>query len=249
MSGNLCSCMIPFYNEGQRVLDVLRVVETVREVAQIICVDDGSSDGIWRNIRQSHGQVTLVQLSQNRGKAAAVAEGLAFVENPYVLLLDADLQGLDAGQIGAAIVQMVNQPHIDMIILRRIRAGLHAKISRGDVLFAGERILRTADLVAALESCPQGYQLEMAINRYMMQHRKEVVWAPSLARNTYKMDKVGLISGLIQEFKMVAQMISFDGLAAYVRQFCSFAWRRQPVLLPRRAESLRRLFRSHKGAR
>ena len=115
--------------------------------------------------------------------------GVNLVHTSHVLLLDADLRGLVAGEIGLAVSTALAYPEIDMIILRRVKAAIHARVSRGDVLFSGERILKTADLHEVLASNPDQYQIEMAINRSMLQQQKRVYWMPSSARNTLKLRK------------------------------------------------------------
>jgi glycosyltransferase involved in cell wall biosynthesis len=222
-----CSCIIPFYNEGHRILTVLDVVTQVKGLSQIICVDDGSEDEGSELLRGHFPHVTVVELPRNRGKAEAIQEGLEFVRGDYVLLLDADLRSLEAQEIAAAIAKIVGHPRIDMIVLRRFGAP-HCKLSRGDVLFSGERVLRTEDLARILRADPQKYQLEIAINQYMMDHHKLVYWMPSSARNTYKMDKLGLKAGLAREIMMLRNMMSYRGIGAYVEQFLSFAKKRAP---------------------
>lgn len=232
MSPNTCACIIPFHNEEARILEVLRVVAEVRNLDQILCVDDGSDDDSATRIERHFPGVQIVRLPRSGGKAQAIEAGLGRARSSHVLLLDADLHGLDVREIERAIDKAVSHPAIDMIILRRVRAGLHSKLVRGDVLFSGERILKTQDLRRILHARPEKYQLEIAINKFMIDHDKVVYWMPSSAKNTYKVEKVGLWAGLKQEAQMISEMISYRGLSAYAEQFLSFARERAPE--PRR---------------
>lgn len=222
-----CSCIIPFYNEGERILDVLEVVTQVKGLSQIICVDDGSEDNGSVLARRCFPQVTVVELPRNRGKAETIKEGVRLVKGGYVFLLDADLRSLEARDISAAIARIVSDPGIDMVVLRRLGAP-HCWLSRGDILFSGERVLRTKDLIEILYANPEKYQLEIAINKYMMDHHKLVYWMSSSARNTYKMEKSGLQAGLAQEIAMIKDVMSYHGIGAYVEQFLFFAKERVP---------------------
>jgi glycosyltransferase involved in cell wall biosynthesis len=170
----------------------------------------------------------MVELSGNFGKTEAIREGLKYVRSRYTLLLDADLRCLKAREISLAISRIVGDPHIDMIILRRVNAAFNSKISRGDVLFSGERILRTEELMRILCAGPEKYQIEMAINQYMLDNRKCVYWMPSSAKNTYKMDKVGLVAGMMGDIMMMKNMVSYGGLGTYVKQFFFFATQQAP---------------------
>jgi hypothetical protein len=226
-----CSCIIPFYNEGSRILNVLKVLTDVAEISQIICVDDGSDDlaGIW--LTRDYPLITLLRLEENHGKTAAVKAGLDLVQNEYVLLLDADLDSLDSAEISAAINTITRTPQLDMIILRRVNAGIHSKLNRGDVLYAGERILRRDDLKAILSQTARGYQLEVIINKYMKDNLKAVYWMPSSARNTYKISKLGLVDGMKAEIDMVVQILACHGPKEYFEQYSQFALHRIPEAL------------------
>jgi glycosyltransferase involved in cell wall biosynthesis len=205
---------------------VLDVVMGIKEIAQIICVDDGSDRGL--GAVPASPRVKLVHLPENRGKAEAIREGLHLVERPYVLLLDADLRGLRAEEISRAAVSMMNDPHTDMIILRRVHSITSTKLLRGDVLFSGERILRVDDLVKVLASNPSRYQLEIAINKYMMEHNRRVCWMPSSAVNTLKVQKLGWLTGLVREANMIGNVLSYCGLSHYLLQLLFFA-RKQAI--------------------
>ncbi len=137
-----CSCIIPFHNEQGRIFRVLNVATRLNNLTQVICVDDGSTDDTSRQIVLRYPGVTLLRVPQKGGKAAAVRAGADLVHTSHVLLLDADLRGLEAGEISLAVSMALAHPEIDMIILRRVKAAIHARLSRGDVLFSGERFSR-----------------------------------------------------------------------------------------------------------
>jgi hypothetical protein len=173
-------------------------------------------------------RVALVRLPANRGKARAVQHGLRFITSPRVLLVDADLQGLQAQEIEDAIQQIVKQPTIDMVILRRINSIPSTRLTRGDVLFSGERILHTQDLKNVLARSPENYQLEITLNQYMMDNDKCVYWMPSSATNTLKVTKHGWLSGLLQEVGMITEMLLYCGLDNYLQQLLAFARAKVP---------------------
>lgn len=228
MRPETCSCLIPFHNERDRILSVLAVASRVQELSPIICVDDGSTDGGGSLVAGHFPGVTSVRLKQNQGKTAAVRRGMSLVDSEYVCLLDADLRSLTATEIGAALQKMLSDPSIDMIILRRVNAVLSSRIIRGDVLFSGERILRTHDLEQVLNRDPEAYQLEIAINQYMMDRGKQVYWMPSSAQNTFKVEKSGWLAGLEREMSMMKSLIDFGGMGTYVKQVVDFARERVP---------------------
>ena len=216
------TCIIPFYNEGQRIIFVLDVITKIKEISQIICVDDGSTDTIANQIFEKWPQIKLVRLPYNQGKTAAVRHALAHAIHDFVLLMDADLQLIDPAEISFAIKAMQRQ-ETDMLILRRIKAPWFVKMDRGDILFSGERILKRTDLQAILKKQVQRYQLEIAINHYMLERNKEVFWVPSSASNTFKMKKIGKLEGFIKELDMFTNIVLFIGLQRYLLQIAVFA--------------------------
>ena len=90
------SIIIPVFNERPTVLTLLDRVEAAGTDAEIIVVDDGSTDGsreiLAERARGSGGRFTLVEHPVNRGKGAALVTGVARAAGQYVLFQDADLE-------------------------------------------------------------------------------------------------------------------------------------------------------------
>ena len=187
-----CACLIPFYNERNRILKVLDQVVKIEAIDEILCVDDGSTDGTAEIIKEYYPNLKILRNSKNLGKTETVIVGLQQVKEEYILLLDADLRKVNYKEIQDAVVKIQANEDVDMVVLRRVNAPLFIKLVRGDVLLPGERILRKVDLQKILEDKldkPSGFQLEYAINQYMMVNHKNVYWMPSSALNTYPMQK------------------------------------------------------------
>jgi glycosyltransferase involved in cell wall biosynthesis len=88
------SIVIPCYNERSTVAELLARVRAVEIEKQIIVVDDGSSDGTREVLaeQQDAGDVEILLMKRNRGKGAAVQEGLRHVRGDVVVIQDADLE-------------------------------------------------------------------------------------------------------------------------------------------------------------
>ncbi|GEO06955.1 glycosyl transferase [Adhaeribacter aerolatus] len=216
------SCIIPFYNEGYRVFQVLEVVTQIKSITQIICVDDGSSDNTATLIRESWPTIELIILPKNKGKAEAIRHGVQKARNENILLMDADLQSINKEEVENAI-QAITRQNLDMLILRRINAPWFVKFDRGDILLSGERIVKKKDLAKILDQQVNGYQLELAINLYMQKHKRAVRWMPWSATNTYKSKKIGLVEGYKKEFEMFKDIVLYAGLKNIFKQITFFA--------------------------
>jgi len=93
------SVVLPIYNEVESIpylLDeLLPVLESTGQTFEIICVDDGSSDGSFDALKKLRGQderVRLVRFRRNFGQTAAFAAGFDRARGEIVITMDADLQ-------------------------------------------------------------------------------------------------------------------------------------------------------------
>src|SRR5215831_10883669 len=85
------SILIPAYNEGQTIAEVLRRIAETHVDAEIVVVDDGSTDGT-RDVLRSRHDMTVIFHERNAGKGAAIRTGLGYVTGEVVIVQDADLE-------------------------------------------------------------------------------------------------------------------------------------------------------------
>ncbi len=94
------SLVIPAFNEAERIektlRDALGYLETTSPESELIVVNDGSTDATSEIVRavfaaQTVVRTRLLEHSPNRGKGAAVREGLLAATTPVGLFSDADL--------------------------------------------------------------------------------------------------------------------------------------------------------------
>jgi len=222
-----CSCIIPFYNEEKRIGAVLRQVVQVKNISEIIAVDGGSTDRGYDFVRENFPQIKLLKIEKCLGKTETVREGVKHASGDYVLLLDADLVGLKKQELEHVITNVIGHPEIDLVILKRTNTPFSSRIVRSDLVFSGERIMRKINLDKILSLRLTKYQLEIATNKYMTKNKKRVYWFASSNENTPKVNKTGLISGLLGELKMKINVISYDPIG-YWWQILFFCRKRVP---------------------
>ena len=93
----MTSVVLPLFNEAESLAQLHE--ELARAFAdqpvEFLFVDDGSTDGSWRVIRDLAAidpRVRAIRLRRNFGKSAALSAGFAEARGEVVMTLDADLQ-------------------------------------------------------------------------------------------------------------------------------------------------------------
>jgi len=89
------SAVMPVYNEANTVSNVIKTVLAQRPVAQLVIVDDASTDGTWEKLEaaaKGDARVKLARHPYNQGKGAALRTGFAQATAPIVIIQDADLE-------------------------------------------------------------------------------------------------------------------------------------------------------------
>lgn len=85
------SIIIPFYNEEDNVTPVLEETRRTNPQAEIVAVNDGSTDATEARIR-AIPDVRLVSFPRNLGQSAALYAGLLEASNEVLVLMDGDGQ-------------------------------------------------------------------------------------------------------------------------------------------------------------
>ena len=129
------SIVVPLYNEGENVEELYaslhEAVKTLGREAEIIFIDDGSTDGTFEllsKIRKFDDNVRIIRLAKNFGQTAAMSAGFDYARGKIVVTMDGDLQNdprdipllLEKIEEGNDIVSGWRANRQDGFILRKI---------------------------------------------------------------------------------------------------------------------------------
>ncbi len=179
-SMNNFTILIPCYNEARTVGTLLNHLKELYPEVPVVVIDNNSTDNSL-NIIQNF-KVTVVH-EVTLGKAHAVRAGLMFVQTPYVILLDADLE-YDTKCISILMSKVVTygmyigvRPKKLMLcssrlanLIIRVILWLRFKQNITDCL-SGLRIVPTAILRMATSN---GFELETEINKLCLKHKLDI---------------------------------------------------------------------------
>ena len=114
------SIVISLFNEEESLPELISWIEKVMKTEgyryEVIMVDDGSTDGSWKLIRQlaeRNSNIRGISFRRNYGKSAALFHGFKAAEGRVVITMDADLQ--DSPDEIPELYKMVTENGYDIV--------------------------------------------------------------------------------------------------------------------------------------
>lgn len=217
---NKISCIIPAYNEEERIKNVLNVVKDHPKIDEVIVINDGSTDKT-KEVIESFGKFKKIKpiiFEKNKGKSFAVMTGIKRSKNNTLLFLDSDLVGLTKKNVTDLIMPVTNE-EVDMTLsLRKNSLPIYRWISLDYV--SGERVYKKSMIkdYKKLANIP-GYGIETFLNDKIVKNNwkiRVVNWKNVIC--TPKSKKIGFIRGNIGEIKMVMQIVKMKGIFGVLKQ-------------------------------
>lgn len=206
------SAIIPVYNEAGKVGLVLETLRHVTWISELLVVDDGSTDSSADEIRlaaQSDPRLRMLQHVGNRGKGQAIFSGWQATNSPFILLLDADLFGLEPYHV-YDLMEPVITNQVDMSIGQFKNGHFASDFSHlMTPWLSGQRCLRANLLGEISFRAAQGYGFETALTVAAGQHGWRTTRVPMQAVWHLSSEaRRGIWIGGKNRFKMYRQIVS-----------------------------------------
>lgn len=198
------ACIIPAFEEASRVGDVVRVVIGSQLFAEVLVVDDGSTDETVAEARSAGALVKVHE--ENQGKAAALRTGLENTVSPIVCFLDADLVGITAEHLQTLLEPVSSGREAATIAVFRGGRGPTTLAQQISPMISGQRCLRR-ELMEGFSGWDSGYGIETAINAHLKDQGVEPVFVEWYgASHIMKEEKRGLIKGAASRVRMFSEI-------------------------------------------
>jgi len=215
------SIVIPVYNEGRTLADVLQLVfASVPDVIEVIAVDDGSKDNsrdILSGFAKTESRLKVIFEKVNGGKTAALRTGIAATHGNVVIIQDADLE-YDPKDIHK-LMQVFREKEVDAVygsrFMNRGLQGSHysqhyianktltfiSNLCNGLRLTDVETCYKAirGDLIRAMPIASKRFGFEIEVTAYLGKKKARVVEVPvSYGGRSYdEGKKIGFKDGLM----------------------------------------------------
>jgi len=201
------SCIVCAFNEGPRIGAVLAVATAHPLIAEVIVVDDGSNDDT-AEVAARFSNVRLILHTRNLGKSKAVATGVAAARHDLLMLLDADLKGLQVDDLTALAVPVLEERAAVSLSLRRNSLMVFRWI--GIDFVSGERVVARrllADVLQDINKLPR-FGIEVFMNKRIIVAGLPIAIADwRSVTQSRKTEKLGWWRGVLAEWRMVFDLM------------------------------------------
>lgn len=210
--GKTISCIIPAWNEGDRIGGVLKNVVTYPRFDEVIVIDDGSDDNTYDEAMAfSSGKVQIVRHEKNRGKAAAILTGVARSMGEIIFMLDADLVGITHSDINRLLIPHKKGECMTMAYMSNMF--VFQKLT-GLSTWSGTRALPRRVFNLVQDKGDKRYAIESYINEAALEEKLPIISMPwKNVDHVFKRDKIGKKGGVKAEIDMFKNI--FEGYSIH----------------------------------
>lgn len=194
------SALIPVFNEQKTIANIINTLLKVKEIDEIVIVDDGSTDNTSDIVREL--PVRLIQNVNNRGKGAALQNGIENIETDVLLLMDGDLLGLTTEHIHKLLEPVVTKKADMAVGIFNEGRGITDLAQTVTPNLSGQRAINFSVLQDMENLENSGFGVELTLHRHVKKKGKLVFVELKELTHVMKEEKMGLKKGVIARIKM-----------------------------------------------
>lgn len=202
------SIIIPVYNEEAAVANVVSEILENYRGAEIIVVDDGSTDNT-SNIIKKFADIKVITYKNNKGNGAAIKAGIGYSSKDIIVTIDADM----TYSVKDISLLLSNVNGYDMVVGARIQKAaklfpFHQKIAKCFIhlllsfifkqkivdINSGLRLIRKNLAIKYFEIFPDGFSLHSNLTLAMLLDGYKIKFIPISYSKRIGKSKIKIIS-------------------------------------------------------
>jgi glycosyltransferase involved in cell wall biosynthesis len=224
------SIVIPAYNEEAGIRETLGGLLSAVPGAEIIVVDDGSSDGTAK-VAAEHPGVTLAQHPFNRGYGAALKTGMSVATREFVAWFDADnehrvadliemVRRIDSERVAAVIAQRRTQGpsplrNAGKLAIRLLARSL--KFRGGKDINCGLRVFRREIICRYLPLLPNSFSASITSTMIMLERGYPIGYHAVEVNPRLGDSKVKVADGFVAVMLVLRMIMLFAPMRIFLR--------------------------------
>ncbi|PID84208.1 hypothetical protein CSB09_02225 [Candidatus Gracilibacteria bacterium] len=217
------SAIIPAYNEGPRIEEMIDAVLGCKELDEIIIINDGSTDDTWEKIQTiKDPRCIKMNNTKNCGKMKSVMRAIKKSNGDYIVMIDSDLIGLKSYHIKQLIDPIMTQLCDTTLSLRDNSLRIY-KLLKTDFV-SGERVIPKEIFEDTAFFVGKSFGLEVKINEKILEKnliRGNVKLKGVITPNKSK--KIGFFAGTWADIKMVGEILCVLPFYRVIYQLFAFS--------------------------
>jgi polyisoprenyl-phosphate glycosyltransferase len=208
--------IVPCYNEGNRISNVLKEIKKSRLVNEIVVVDDGSDEETKKVLVKASG-IRVITHRKNLGKSQAMKTGVLNVKSDIVVFIDGDLSGFKGSYVDG-LVKPIIKDELDFVLGDREREFWVFKLLGLSVVLTGERAINRDLLLENMEIFNYGgFLAEVEMNKIFFKGKRVGKFFLKGVGQMFKYKKYGVVA-LLSDFDFLFKLIKLVGLRELKKQ-------------------------------
>ncbi len=209
------SAIVPSFNEGKRIAQVLDILASYPGFQEVIVVDESTDD--TEVIVRRYPHVRYYRQHGNDGKGQAMDQGVKHTTSDIFFFCDADITGLTHAAIDAILAPVLRgETEMSVAVRGRSVPWLTQVLARFfplTTLIAGERAVHRRLWERVPKAHTRGFGIEQALNTVAAAEGKTIAYhlVPGM-RQTVKEQKYGIRMGLARRWILVRDMVKTGAL-------------------------------------